>query len=367
MYCLYKLVQFNVRSFFPISEHEVSQYKFFSHIGFLAKNSVSYVVYYAPPKGLLIKPDSACRARILLMGFLSAQKHSGIVKILDNYFGFAQGGQMNITWYDGGVRVFYESGSSGTGFLNRLMKYNNGDWVDVYNSHVDYDFDKNNLNGYMVNEEYVSEEEFDKVREDVISHHVNLEDLVNLPSLGNSVQNMKSEWAKEEIDAAIASGLVPEELQTNYTSRISRHGFCLLAAALIEVKTGQDIGDYASESGQEEVAFSDTNEPEIMSSARLGIVNGYEDGTFKPQADITREQAAAMLARCAKLLGMSDGSIRASFADAAQISAWAADSVAFVRSNEIMSGNENNNFMPQEGYTIEQAIATFYRMYNKLL
>ena len=73
-----------------------------------------------------------------------------------------------------------------------------------------------------------------------------------------------------------------------------------------------------------------------------------------------------MLSRCAKLLGMGEGTPNGTFADAAQISDWAADSVAFVRANGIMSGDENNNFMPQGGYTIEQAIVTFYRMYNKL-
>ena len=207
----------------------------------------------------------------------------------------------------------------------------------------------------------------DTVEIDVVYNGVNCRDTSGCSFTGSVMDPEKmSDWAKNEVNAAITLGLVPEELQKNYTGPISRRGFCLLAAAAIELRTKQDINSYALKNGSENITFSDTKEQEIMSSARLGIVSGYEDGTFKPQADITREQAAAMLSRCAKLLGMGYGSAYGTFSDSNLISAWAADSVAFVRSNEIMSGDTDNNFMPQGGYTVEQAIATFYRMYNKL-
>ena len=206
-----------------------------------------------------------------------------------------------------------------------------------------------------------------RIEIDIIYNGVNCRDTKGCSFTGTVMEDKSSEWAENEIDAAIALGLVPKELQGNYRSRISRRGFCLLAAAAVEVKTGESIAGYASKYGQASAAFSDTSESEIMSSSRLGIVYGYDDGTFRPFADITREQAAAMLERCAKLLGLGYGPVGGTFRDNELISGWAADSVAFVRSNEIMAGDENNNFMPQGGYTIEQAIATFYRMYNKLL
>ncbi|MCH5211300.1 MAG: S-layer homology domain-containing protein [Oscillospiraceae bacterium] len=206
-----------------------------------------------------------------------------------------------------------------------------------------------------------------RVKIDMVYNGVNCSDTKGCSFTGTVLEpDTKSEWAENEIDAAIALGLVPEELQKNYTSRISRRGFCLLAARAVEVSTGQTISSYALSHGHENNSFSDTVEPEILSSARLGIVYGYEDGTFLPNAYITREQAAAMLSRCAKLLGMSYGSVGGTFADSALISQWAAESVAFVRSNEIMAGDTENNFMPLDGYTVEQAIATFYRMYKKL-
>ena len=65
----------DVRSDFPISEAEVNQHKFSSHIGLLVKNSASYLVYYAPPKGLLINIEATQRIRTYLRGFLVSNNY----------------------------------------------------------------------------------------------------------------------------------------------------------------------------------------------------------------------------------------------------------------------------------------------------
>ena len=53
-------------------------------------------------------------------------------------------------------------------------------------------------------------------------------------------------------------------------------------------------------------AYSDTDNSSYKSSidelSQLGIINGFEDGTFKPQENVTRAQAATMFA-AARLLG----------------------------------------------------------------
>ena len=54
-------------------------------------------------------------------------------------------------------------------------------------------------------------------------------------------------------------------------------------------------------------AYSDTDNSSYKSSidelSQLGIINGFEDGTFKPQENVTRAQAATMFAAA---LGYSD-------------------------------------------------------------
>lgn len=175
-----------------------------------------------------------------------------------------------------------------------------------------------------------------------------------------------SDWAKNEIENAIRLDIVPQALQKNYTENITRAEFCVLAAALIEGCTQMDIDDFAAQHSSVQPQFADTADYTINACARLGIVTGYGDGSFRPDNDITREQAAAMLARCARTLGMTDKPGMFAFNDRDAVSSWAVNNVRFVKANGIMNGDENDNFNPQSTYTIEQAILTFYRLANKL-
>lgn len=174
-----------------------------------------------------------------------------------------------------------------------------------------------------------------------------------------------SSWSNKEVTAAIELGLVPQKLQGGYKEYITREGFCELAARAVETYSGISITKYAELYGSNEASFTDTTDSEIAACAVLGIVNGFEDGSFRPDYAITREQAAAMLARCAKKLELSDKPGIFIFEDNESISGWARGHVRYVRANEIMNGDDNNCFMPHVCYTVEQAILTFYRMYIK--
>lgn len=85
-----------------------------------------------------------------------------------------------------------------------------------------------------------------------------------------------------------------------------------------------------------------------------GIVNGTSDTTFEPYGAITREQAAAMTARAAKLCGMETGydtaSIRdmlAQFGDYVTSSPWARESLAFCYDKGVLD-NTDLNIRPQQ-------------------
>jgi len=80
-----------------------------------------------------------------------------------------------------------------------------------------------------------------------------------------------------------------------------------------------------------------------------GIVNGKSSDTFDPDGTITREDAAVMVARAAKLCGMNtdldSATIRdtlAQFDDYVQVADWAKESVAFCYSNSILDQSELN-------------------------
>ena len=77
-----------------------------------------------------------------------------------------------------------------------------------------------------------------------------------------------------------------------------------------------------------------------------GVVNGYADGTFRPDQPVTREEFACMLANYAQKTGAfkaSDGSALAKLADAGQVSTWAKDSVAWAVENKLMGNGGTVN------------------------
>ena len=97
----------------------------------------------------------------------------------------------------------------------------------------------------------------------------------------------------------------------------------------------------------------------------MGIVNGRGECVFDPYATITRQEAAALLMRAAKVLGMDTGAVAsASFNDSEQLEVWSRDAVNFVYQIKVMNGTDGNNFSPAGSYTREQSFMTIYRLFQ---
>ncbi|MBR6860842.1 MAG: S-layer homology domain-containing protein, partial [Acidaminococcaceae bacterium] len=109
--------------------------------------------------------------------------------------------------------------------------------------------------------------------------------------------------------------------------------------------------------------FTDTSDPEVLKAFNLGVTNGKGADRFDPDALINREEAAAMLTRVYKKLNLegwtlaADGDYKEAFrahftmpepfADDADISSWARDSVYFMAANGIVNGVGDNHFAPK--------------------
>jgi len=94
----------------------------------------------------------------------------------------------------------------------------------------------------------------------------------------------------------------------------------------------------------------------------LGIVSGMDDGTFDPDAPITREQLAAMLFRFIQAMGIEipmDEVIE--FTDRSEIAPWALEAVAAVHAKGIMVGMPDGSFDPKAIATRAEAAAIFAR------
>ena len=98
----------------------------------------------------------------------------------------------------------------------------------------------------------------------------------------------------------------------------------------------------------------------IQQAINLGIMNGYpEDNTFKPSNGLSRKELAAMAMRA---YGLGDDSgIVLTFDDAGTIAQWAYGYVAKAVSLGIITGYEDNTFLPDRLVTRAEACAIISR------
>ena len=99
-------------------------------------------------------------------------------------------------------------------------------------------------------------------------------------------------------------------------------------------------------------------------AASLGIVTGYADGNFRPNATVTREQMAAILFRFAKAQGLDTtqgGMAIREFQDFDQLSPYAAEAMTWAVNAGILQGDQNR-LLPQSPCARGQIVTLLHRL-----
>lgn len=165
-----------------------------------------------------------------------------------------------------------------------------------------------------------------------------------------------SDWAQDEVAAAIAADLVPQSQRSKYTEDITRVEFCALATQIYETVKGEEIAGRST--------FVDTDDVNVQKMAFLKVVDGRGENKFDPHSRITRQEAATILARLANAMGYPLPESTTSFNDQSFVADWAEKAVGQVAGAKIMNGTEENVFSPGMNYTRQQSILTILRLYR---
>lgn len=99
----------------------------------------------------------------------------------------------------------------------------------------------------------------------------------------------------------------------------------------------------------------------IATAEANGLVSGYDASTFGPDDLITREQTAVMIVKAAGLTMISE---ETSFADNTGISGWAKDAVATAAANGLVKGYPDNTFRPLGSATRAEAVTVILNALN---
>ncbi|GAA0383353.1 hypothetical protein GCM10008933_13140 [Paenibacillus motobuensis] len=101
---------------------------------------------------------------------------------------------------------------------------------------------------------------------------------------------------------------------------------------------------------------------------KLAIINGFSDGTFRPNDPVTREQMVVIVMnalRSLELLPNSSGTAE-KFTDDETISSWAKDSVNMARELKLVSGTGQNRFMPKQPTNRADTAVFIWKMLQQL-
>ena len=166
-------------------------------------------------------------------------------------------------------------------------------------------------------------------------------------------------WYKDAIQYAYDNGLMTGVSATEFAPEqtTTRAMIVSILARLEGVTTAEAAG------------FADVTDEwyatAVNWAANVGVVNGYEDNTFKPNTAITREQLAAILMNYAAYKG-EDVSNRAdltSYTD--QPSTWAEEAMQWAVAEKLITGVTNDQLQPQGNATRAQVAAILQRFLDK--
>ncbi|MCP3776062.1 S-layer homology domain-containing protein, partial [Paenibacillus sp. MZ04-78.2] len=178
--------------------------------------------------------------------------------------------------------------------------------------------------------------------------------------------DVRNHWAKAEVNN-IAARLDLAGTGNNTWSpdrNVSRSEFAAITVSGLGL-----LRQDAPQSTFHDVASSAWHHNAVTIANEFGIVLGYEDGSFRADQQITREQGIAMIARAYRVIN-SQKDINSSeldarlsaFSDAKNVSSWAKEAVAMMIAAGIVEGKDGQLLKPQDSMTRAETAALIQRL-----
>ncbi|TBL73913.1 NEAT domain-containing protein [Paenibacillus thalictri] len=165
------------------------------------------------------------------------------------------------------------------------------------------------------------------------------------------LSDIGNHWAKASIEQAVSLGIV-----NGYEDGTFRpNGEVTRSEFTVMLNRALKL-----EGQKADLTFSDLSnvpdwvKPSLEQAVGAGIISSYEDGTFRGGQNISRAEIAVMVVRA---LGLpTDANDKLIFADAGQVPQWAYAQIAAASKKGIINGRDNNLFAPNASATRAEAV-----------
>lgn len=178
-------------------------------------------------------------------------------------------------------------------------------------------------------------------------------------------KDVANHWAKESVNnmgsRLVINGTGNELFSPN--KDITRAEFAAIIVRGLGLKLENSAASFT------DVQSADWYGSAVQTASAYGLINGFEDGPFRPNDKITREQAMAIIAKAMKITGLKDtlpavesGELLGRYNDAAKTSAWATAGIADVLQAEIVTGRSDTQLAPKANMTRAEVAAIIERL-----
>ncbi len=171
----------------------------------------------------------------------------------------------------------------------------------------------------------------------------------------SSLNDISNHWAAERIKDLVARGAIK-----GYPDGTFQPDATITRAEFITVVV--KAFNLINPGG---IVFTDTSghwaQDYIATATAAGIVGGYNDSSFGPNDPVTREQMAVIVVKAAQLTPIAAEN---QFADSSNIAAWAREAVATAVNKQIIKGYPDNTFKPGSKANRAEAAAVIVNALN---
>ncbi|WP_193556228.1 immunoglobulin-like domain-containing protein [Paenibacillus ginsengarvi] len=181
-------------------------------------------------------------------------------------------------------------------------------------------------------------------------------------------KDMAGHWAKDAVND-MGSRMIVEgtgDGQFSPDRDMTRAEFAAIAVRALGLRLEEGKSLFM------DVRSSDWYDRAIRTASQYGLINGFEDGSFRPDDKITREQAMTIVSKAmavTKLPGKPGGQSASeavrTFSDADTISNWALDGVADSVSAGIVAGTSSERLAPKAYVTRAEVAMMLQRLLQK--
>lgn len=172
-----------------------------------------------------------------------------------------------------------------------------------------------------------------------------------------SLKDVQGHWARDYIEQLVELKIINGYADGTFLPEqsITRAEF----AKFIVLAAGLTIEDNSALNFADQDNIAPWARPYIAAAVKAGIIQGYNDGSFRAQNKISRAEIAVMVARTMQEPLSEEAGLQ--FVDADQVPDWARAYVSMAVKAGIVTGTPDNTFLPSQKANRAQAAAMIFR------